>query len=79
MLLILKYIPGLRLRMTDEIEMIERDVDQFHDEMMGEWSHFETSSGHQAEFTHGVPLHHAASTDSAAPQDKIEQSTDTKT
>jgi len=45
MLMILKYIPGLRLRITDEAEMIGVDLDQFSDELIGEWSMFQDEDG----------------------------------
>jgi len=38
LLYILKYIPGMHLRVTDEVEMIGLDVDQFFDEQIGDWS-----------------------------------------
>lgn len=41
LLLILKYIPGMHLRTTDEGEMIGLDLDQFFDEQIGDWSAFE--------------------------------------
>jgi Amt family ammonium transporter len=41
MLLILKYIPGLHLRVKDEVEIIGLDIDQFSDELIGEWSLFQ--------------------------------------
>jgi ammonium transporter, Amt family len=45
MLMILKYIPGLHLRVTDETEMIGLDLDQFSDELIGEWSLFQDENG----------------------------------
>jgi len=41
LLLILKYTPGMGLRVSEEAEMIGLDVDQFHDEQIGDWSMFE--------------------------------------
>lgn len=38
LLTILKYIPGLHLRVTDEVEELGYDLDQFHDETIGEVS-----------------------------------------
>jgi hypothetical protein len=38
LLMILKYIPGLHLRVTDEVEELGYDLDQFHDETIGEVS-----------------------------------------
>lgn len=37
LLLILKYIPGMHLRVSDDIEEIGVDMDQFDDEAVGEW------------------------------------------
>ena len=45
LLLILKYIPGLKLRVDDEVEMVGMDLDQFFDETLGEWSSWETEKG----------------------------------
>lgn len=41
LLMILKYIPGLHLRVTDEVEAEGYDLDQFHDETIGEWALWE--------------------------------------
>lgn len=41
LLLILKYIPGMHLRVTEEAEMVGLDVDQFFDEQIGDWAMFE--------------------------------------
>jgi ammonium transporter, Amt family len=41
LLLILKYIPGMHLRVTEEAEMIGLDIDQFFDEQIGDWSMLE--------------------------------------
>ena len=60
MLLILKYIPGMRLRVTDDIEEIGIDLDQFDDEAVGEWGLYDTQEGHEARrnssVIHGVPM-----------------------
>lgn len=45
LLYILKYIPGMHLRVSEEAEMIGLDVDQFFDEQVGDWSLFETAHG----------------------------------
>jgi len=60
LLLGMKYIPGLHLRVTDEAEMIGYDIDQFDDEVVGEWSLFENE--HQPHLTG-----RAASSESATP------------
>ncbi|KAH8912952.1 ammonium transporter [Coniochaeta sp. PMI_546] len=38
LLLIMKYIPGLHLRVSDEAEEKGLDMDQFFDEQIGDWS-----------------------------------------
>lgn len=40
MLFALKYTPFLGLRVSDEVEELGVDLDQFHDELIGEWSNF---------------------------------------
>jgi Amt family ammonium transporter len=52
LLLILKYIPGMHLRVTEEVEMRGLDLDQFFDEQIGDWAFFEHQ---EATFTHGIP------------------------
>lgn len=39
MLMIMKYIPGLHLRVSDETEERGLDLDQFFDEQIGDWSY----------------------------------------
>jgi Amt family ammonium transporter len=57
MLTAMKYIPGLHLRVHDDIEEIGLDLDQFHDETIGEWALFETEDLHRRRSTvHGVPV-----------------------
>jgi Amt family ammonium transporter len=41
LLYILKYIPYMHLRVSDEAEMVGLDIDQFFDEQIGDWSMFE--------------------------------------
>jgi Amt family ammonium transporter len=41
LLYILKYIPGMHLRVTEEAEMMGLDIDQFFDEQIGDWGVFE--------------------------------------
>lgn len=66
LLVILKYIPGLGLRVSDEAEMIGLDLDQFFDEQIGDWSMFETNNANR-QFTQGqepnsgLPMSSAAS------------------
>ncbi|EXJ66927.1 uncharacterized protein A1O5_10122 [Cladophialophora psammophila CBS 110553] len=65
MLLILKYIPGLHLRVTDEVEIIGLDLDQFSDELIGEWSLFQDDATNRrssiaqinAQITQGINPH----------------------
>lgn len=53
----LKYIPGLHLRVHDDIEEIGMDADQFNDETIGEWSLFEMEDHERPRsITHGVPI-----------------------
>ena len=39
--MILKYIPGLHLRVSDEAEEKGLDLDQFFDEEIGDWGVFD--------------------------------------
>ncbi len=39
--MIMKYIPGLHLRVSSEAEEKELDMDQFFDEEIGDWGIFE--------------------------------------
>jgi Amt family ammonium transporter len=41
LLYILKYIPGMHLRVTEEAEIQGLDMDQFFDEQIGDWGMFE--------------------------------------
>jgi ammonium transporter, Amt family len=41
LLMILKYIPGMYLRVSDEVEILGYDMDQFHEETIGEWALWE--------------------------------------
>lgn len=45
LLLILKYIPGMHLRVSDEAEMLGLDLDQFIDEQVGDWTMFDHMHG----------------------------------
>ena len=45
LLSILKYIPGMHLRVSDEAEAIGMDLDQFFDEQIGDWSMFDATHG----------------------------------
>jgi Amt family ammonium transporter len=77
MLLILKYIPGLHLRVDSEVEILGYDVDQFHDELVGEWSLFENDQHQQIHLTHGVPINESPAT-TDLPTEKIEVKPDAK-
>lgn len=41
LLMIMKYIPGLHLRVSDEAEEMGLDMDQFFDEQIGDWSYLD--------------------------------------
>lgn len=41
LLMIMKYIPGLHLRVSDDAEELGLDMDQFFDEQIGDWSYLE--------------------------------------
>jgi len=41
LLYILKFIPGMHLRITEEAEMNGIDSDQFFDEQIGDWGMFD--------------------------------------
>jgi Amt family ammonium transporter len=60
MLMILKFIPGMHLRVSDDVEEIGLDLDQFDDEVVGEWGNYDTESGHEDHrrhsVMHGVPV-----------------------
>lgn len=43
LLFIMKYIPGLHLRVSDEAEELGLDMDQFFDEQIGDWSYLEAA------------------------------------
>lgn len=43
LLSIMKYIPGLHLRVSDEAEELGLDMDQFFDEQIGDWSYLEAA------------------------------------
>jgi Amt family ammonium transporter len=45
LLLIMKYIPGMNLRVSEEAEMIGLDRAQFVDEQIGDWSMFDAYPG----------------------------------
>lgn len=53
LLLILKYIPGMHLRVDSEAEMIGLDIDQFFDEQIGDWGMLEQHSAEQVQLTEG--------------------------
>jgi Amt family ammonium transporter len=49
LLYILKYIPGMHLRVTEEVEMQGLDIDQFFDEQIGDWGMFDELSRRKME------------------------------
>jgi ammonium transporter, Amt family len=63
LLTILKYIPGMHLRVSEEAEMVGLDLDQFFDEQIGDWSAFEQHAFSEGKYTDGqtVPVSAAVS------------------
>lgn len=51
LLLILKYTPGMGLRVSSEAEEMGLDLDQFYDEVVGEWEEF---PGATRTISHGI-------------------------
>lgn len=43
LLMVMKYIPGLHLRVSDEAEELGMDLDQFFDEQIGDWSYLQAA------------------------------------
>ena len=78
LLMIMKYIPGLHLRVQDEIEELGIDADQFLDETVGDWSLYETSDERtrQRSITHGIPVAGPQSSSTPSEQDKVEPKQD---
>ncbi len=74
MLLAMKYIPGLHLRVQDEVEEVGLDLDQFIDETVGEWALYETPDERtrRASITHGIPVAGPHSSSSPSEQDRVE-------
>jgi len=66
MLMILKYIPGLHLRVQDDVEADGLDIDQFYGEVIGEWSLFETENSGTATLTQGIAVETAAAPSSSS-------------
>ncbi|KAK8104593.1 uncharacterized protein PG998_011626 [Apiospora kogelbergensis] len=78
LLLIMKYIPGLHLRISDEAEANGLDLDQFFDEQIGDWRLFHESRGIsiQPETVIGrAPINASSSSDTVA-QDKATREKD---
>jgi Amt family ammonium transporter len=55
LLYILKYIPGMHLRVTEEAEMKGLDLDQFFDEQIGDWGMFAELERRKAELQISSP------------------------
>ena len=53
LLLILKFIPGMHLRVSEEGEMMGLDLDQFCDEQIGDWGFFDEMQ--KQGVLHGLP------------------------
>lgn len=69
LLYIIKFIPGMHLRVSEEAEMIGLDVDQFFDEQIGDWTLLE-----QLQIAHGQP----AAVSAPSSQKQSEDGKDTK-
>lgn len=41
LLMVMKYIPGLHLRVSEEAEELGLDMDQLFDEQIGDWSYLD--------------------------------------
>ena len=78
LLLGIKYIPGLHLRVQDEIEEIGLDFDQFQDELVGEWALYETPNENtrRQSITHGIPVAGPHSSSTPSEQEKVEPKQD---
>ncbi|KAK8061738.1 Ammonium transporter 1 [Apiospora phragmitis] len=75
LLLIMKYIPGLHLRISEEAEDNGLDLDHFFDEQIGDWTLFHPSSRGinrhmQPETVLGRSPAHASSSSDIVAQDK---------
>lgn len=68
--MILKFIPGMHLRVSEEVEMVGLDVDQFFDEQIGDWSAFEQHS--LRGFTEGRSMEHSSAPSIAHTKDQGE-------
>lgn len=71
-----RYIPGMRLRVTDDVEEIGYDLDQFADEMVGEWGIYDTEEGHdrrRSSVMMGVPTAGPFGGGSDTPSDEPEK------
>ena len=82
MLMALKYTPGMHLRVSDDIEEIGLDHDQFDDETAGEWGMYDTEEGHKKRDSlvlHGVPQAASASTNGAKAESGNESKDDDRT
>lgn len=57
LLTILKYIPGMHLRVSEQAEIEGLDLDQFFDEQIGDWGMFDELSRRKMEHAlHGMEL-----------------------
>lgn len=55
LLYILKYIPGMHLRVSEDAEMNGLDLDQFFEEQIGDWSAFENVERNRSQFEISAP------------------------
>lgn len=65
--MILKYIPGMHLRVSEEAEMVGLDIDQFFDEQIGDWSALEQHS--LRGFSEGKSVEHSSAPSIAQTKD----------
>jgi hypothetical protein len=75
----------MHLRVTDEIEEIGLDYDQFDDETVGEWGLYDTQEGHArrasnaGSIIHGVPAANSASgTQTPTDVEQVKEQNDAK-
>lgn len=69
--MIMKYIPGLHLRVTDEAEELGLDMDQFFDEQIGDWSYLEEVE----KIRNTTILGHVARANSVSSTEKVPEET----
>jgi Amt family ammonium transporter len=73
LLMILKYIPGMHLRVADEVEIMGYDVDQFHEETIGEWALWEMQQPSHIEGVQQGASESTSEGSSTAPATKLKE------